>query len=132
MSVAFYIVPEREIEGFDCFVNGKAVAHASEKKLAKICQSLGVKPLTSFYSQDPEELAALLEGEGLEAGGYPDQEWFEAEEGVTTVAALIGYLRTNPEKLSDAEAVLDDLEQYKRVLERLASERVRWYLALDF
>ena len=65
MSVAYYIVPRQEIEGFDHFVNGKAVARANEKKLDTICNSLGVTPLSAFISQDPEELTDFLEEEDL-------------------------------------------------------------------
>ncbi len=131
MGLAYYIVPESEIEGFDCFVNGKAVAHANEKKLTRICQSQGVKPLNSFYSSDPEEMAAFLEGEGVAAPDLPATEWFEPEAGLATVIALCEHLRTNPRKLNDSDAVLADLEEYRRVLERLVSEGVRWYLAID-
>jgi len=132
MSVAYYIVPEKEIEEFDCFVDGKAVAHVSEEKLEKLCKALGVKPLTHFFRQVPEELAELLEADNPDSENYPAQEWFDAQEGITTVAALIDYLKANPADLENSKKVAEDLEEYLGILEHLAAEKIRWNLALDF
>ena len=38
MSVAYFIVIKPEIEGFDPFVNGKAIAKVNEKALTRIIQ----------------------------------------------------------------------------------------------
>ena len=71
MSVAYYIIPEREIEGFDPFVNGKALGHADEKALANLCQQLNVVPLTNFLSEDPDELEEFFADEGIEVAETP-------------------------------------------------------------
>ena len=133
MSVAYYIALKDEIPGFDPFVNGKAIAHADEKTIAKYCSALKVKPLTEFISQNPEELADFMEGEGIEApDGPPEEQWFEAKDGLKTVRALKQYLTDNPTALMNSKAVCDDLSEFETVLERIEKEGVLWHLAVDF
>ena len=67
MSLAWYIVLEREIEGFDHCVNGKAIAHAGEL-LDTAAKEAGVQPLLHFLSAAPDELASLVECEGIDLG----------------------------------------------------------------
>lgn len=132
MSVAFYIVPKNEIEGFDHFVNGKAIGHASEETLNAICNSLGVKPLHDFISQDSNELAEFFEDEELAEMPQLEQQWFQASDGLATVNALLEHLAANPGAIANATAILEDLKEYQAVLKRFAQEDTQWYLALDF
>lgn len=133
MSVAYYIVLERDIEGFDPFVNGKALGHCNDRALTKLCQKLKVKPLLEFASQDPEEIADLIEDAGVE---MPDEltatQWFDPAAGLATVRALVAHLAKEPVDLKNGAAIADDLAEYAVVLERLEKEGVRWYLALDY
>ena len=133
MSVAYYIVLEDEVPGLDPFVNGKAIAHAGEKTLAALCRSLGVRPLTDFVSEDPDELAGLLDDDGFDMpGDWPQVEWFDADQGLATVRALQRHLVANPDALHDAEAIVGELVEYALVLEHARDAEVRWRLALDF
>lgn len=132
MSVAYYIVPEFEIDGFDHFVNGKAIGHVSESRLRDICKSLNVTSLHEFVSQDPAELAEYFDDDSL--GDVPglEQQWFSPDDGLETVSALSSHLQAHPEIIKNAAGVIEDLEEFKSVLTRLQAEDVRWYLALDF
>lgn len=133
MSVAYYIVLKSEIAGFDPFVNGKAVAHANDKTLATICASLKVKPIAEFVSQDPGELAELIEDAGVDVPDeLPEEQWFKAEEGLATVRAIIKHLSENPKALKNSTAVVEELQEYELVLERLQKEGVLWHFAVDF
>ena len=49
MSVACYVVLERKIPGFEIFINGKALGHASEL-LDSLAKDEGVLPLSDFFS----------------------------------------------------------------------------------
>jgi hypothetical protein len=132
VSVAYYIVPEREIDGFDHFVNGKALGRANEKALVKLCKQLNVTPLTGFLSQDPDELAEFIEDEGVEVPeSLPAEEWFDASAGLETVRALLQHLASEPKALKNSEAIIEDLRECEAVLARLAKENLRWHLALD-
>jgi hypothetical protein len=132
MSVAYFIVPEREIDGFDHFVNGKALAQANEKTLEQLCKQLGVMSLTDFLSQDSDEIAAFLEDEGLDTPEeLPTEQWFEPREGLRTVRALLQHLAVEPKAIKNAKAIVEDLREYEAVLSRLEKEEILWHLALD-
>lgn len=81
MGAAYFIVSEEPIEGFDTFVDGKALAHASDQ-LDTLAEAAGVRPLMDFFSMDPQEVDAifddLLAAEGefgdLEAGLADDDD----------------------------------------------------------
>ena len=133
MSLAYYIVLNPEIVGFDAYVNGKALANADQQSLAKICQTLGVRPLEEFLSQNADELAEFLEDEDIEAPNQLEAEqWFSAEDGLATVHALSKYLSENPKALKKVSAIREELDEYAAVLERVKQEKVQWHLAIDF
>ena len=133
MSVAYYIVPESEIQDFEHFVNGKALGHCDEARLNEICEMLNVQPLMEFYSEDPEELAELMEFiDGEAPTEVPPLEWFDPADGLRTAQALIEHLTASPEALEGSAEILDDLKEFEGVLSRLVQEKIRWYLALDY
>jgi hypothetical protein len=53
-----------QIEGFDHFVNGKALARAGEL-LDAMAKKIGTKPLMDFWSAAPEELNGIAEDLGV-------------------------------------------------------------------
>jgi hypothetical protein len=56
MSVALYIVLERQILGFDHQVNGNALGRAG-KLLDVLAERAGTKPLLQFFSASPQEMS---------------------------------------------------------------------------
>ncbi len=133
MSLAYYIVPERDLPTRDYFVNGKALAHVPEKILNRICTELGIRTFEEFFSQDPEEARALLEENDIEIPeeGLPEEKWFKATEGLKTVRTLLRHLEANPKALRNSADVVSDLREFEAVLARLAKARIRWHLAID-
>ena len=117
MSAALYIVLERQIEGFDPFVNGKALSR-EEEELDAIARNLGVTPLMGFYSASEEEAEEF----GLETG---PETWFTAEQGLATVNALLAHVEGK-------DAVSADLQEFARVLEEARKQQVRWHLGVDY
>ena len=132
MSVAYFIVTEREIDGFDPFVNGKSVGRLSDKKLERLCEAAGVAPLQQFLSQNPDELADFLHDEGIEYETLPSEEWYEASVGLDAVNTLIAYLQGESEAFPDKHNVIEDLQEFSNVFVRLQEEGVKWHLAIDF
>lgn len=133
MSVALYIVTQREIEGLDTFVDGKAIGRASEKTLDRICQSIGQPSLYHFVSQDPQELDEFMEDAGLDLPeDLPPEQWFRPEEGHQCIAALLAFLQDNPDAIENADAIAQDLVEYLAVLDALAPHGVLWHFAVDF
>jgi hypothetical protein len=131
MSVALYIVAEKEIEGFDLFVNGKAVGRSNH--MEKLAKKAGFTPLMDMVSHDPEEMRGLIE----DAGGDPDEmdipeeQWFPAKQGLDAVVAHIEYLQKNPKAINNTAEILDDLREFETVLKRLVKEKVRFHFAID-
>ena len=133
MSAALYIVLEKPIEGFKHFVNGKALAHASEL-LDTLAKKIGTKPLMNFWSAAPEELNGMAEDLGVtmkvNARPFSSERWFAATDGLATVQAL--RAAASAEKIVNLERVLADLDEFERVLNEANEKGVGWHLAVDF
>jgi hypothetical protein len=130
-----YIVVEGEDPGFDIFVNGRALAR-NEDAVEKLALSLGVRPLIEFFSADENSMSLLLE-EG--AGNkdlikrLPPSQWYFGSEGLATVRALLESLRDEPHKLgTEGPQVLEELEDYARVLAKTEERGLRWHLAVSW
>ncbi|MFZ4766639.1 MAG: hypothetical protein ACOYMN_16930, partial [Roseimicrobium sp.] len=67
MGVAHYIVLEREIDGLDTMMDGKALADHLET-LDVAAEELGVRPLSEFFSIDPDEADDFMDEDDEEAG----------------------------------------------------------------
>jgi hypothetical protein len=130
-----YIVVEGEDPGFDIFVNGRALAR-HEDALEKLALALGVRPLIEFFSADENSMSLLIE----EGAGNPElikrlppPQWYFGCEGLETVEALVEALRYEPQKLgSEGPLVLEELEEYDRVLQKTDARGLRWHLAVSW
>ena len=118
MSVAYFIVLERDIEGFDPFVNGKALGHANEKALEKLCAKLNVTPLAAFLSQDPEMLEDFLEEEDVDVPddlphikndvGRSNERWIESRRAWTGADALAEFVATTDARIAGLRDLDDE------------------------
>jgi hypothetical protein len=136
MSAAFFIVLDRENPGFDTMVNGKFLSKDS-KRLEKVAESLGIRPLEEYVSYSPEEARAMMADFGsspeeIEAVKLPEQQWFDAQEGLDCVATLSKHIMANPKAVKNAKGVLADLQEYKEVFEKARAVGARWNLQVDF
>jgi hypothetical protein len=135
MSASMYIVVEGEDPGYDIFVNGHALAR-NEDALEKLAARIGVKPLLEFFSADQNSMALLLEegaGDPEWAKTLPPPQWFSPDDGLISIRALASYLRSEPATLGTETAeVLEELEQYVRVLEKTSTRSLRWQLAVSW
>ena len=127
LSVAWYIVLERETPGFDHSVNGKAVAKASAQ-LDSFAKEKVLPPLMSFFSISPEELAGFAEDHGVSLEQSPSEKWFSADDGLKTVNGLID----GAEKHKLDARVIADLREFQTVLEVAKQHDIGWHLAVDF
>lgn len=128
LSLAYYIVLEREIPGFDHAVNGKALAKSS-KRLDSIAKEKSLPTLMNFFSISADELAGFAGEHGVSLRQPPPSEkWFSADDGLKTVNGLIDAVAR--EKL-DAR-IIADLQEFKTVLEAARRNGVAWHLAVDF
>lgn len=130
-----YIVVEGEDPGYDIFVNGRALAR-NEDALERLALRLGTRPLIEFFSADENSMSLLIE----EGAGNPDliqrlppPQWYEAEDGLASVEALLHALRDDPQQLgTEGAGVVAELDEYARVLRRAAQAGDRWHLAVSW
>ena len=130
-----YIVVEGEDPGFDIYVNGRALAR-QEAGIERLAHTLRVRPLLDFFSADENSMALLIE----EGAGNPDllhrlppPQWYQPEEGLTTVRALIEALEQEPRRIGkESAAVLSELMEYQRVLTKTGERNLRWHLAFSW
>lgn len=135
MSASMYIVVEGEDPGYDIFVNGHALAR-NEDALEKLAMRLGVKPLLEFFSADENSMALLLEegaGDPEWAKTLPPPQWFSPEDGLETISALVEFLKESPAAFgSETMPIVNELEEYERVLLKTSQRNLRWQLAVSW
>ena len=135
MAASQYIVVEGEDPGFDIFVNGHALAR-NEDALERLAESLGVAPLLQFFSADENSMCVLLEqgaGDPDWAHHLPDPQWFDPADGLTSIRAMIEFLRKSPTALgSETQPVLIELREYEMVLSKTLRYNLRWHLAVSW
>ena len=129
MSSALYIILERKIPGAETLVNGKSLAKLNEE-LEAMAKSLGVMPLMNFFSISKEEVVSLAEEFSVSLSTNAEEKWFEAEEGLRTVNALLANLSGS--KLDDVVRLEADLREFASVLELAKANGVRWHLGVDY
>jgi hypothetical protein len=132
MGVAIYAVVKDkspELEPLVIGISGKALARAIEDVEA-IAQEASITPLMQFCSQDPAEIEDLLgdEGEGVD---LPDEQWFDARDGLATVRALLESLRRSPARVDDAGEVITDLAAIERLLVAADRAGTSFHVAID-
>jgi hypothetical protein len=109
VSLAYYISLQNKDPGFDIFVNGKAIAHASDQ-LGEISKAIGVTPIDEFHGK----------------------KWHDPDVGLKTVYALMAYLKENPSALSDTEEIVDDLKEWEDVLQKARAASIKWKMKIDY
>ncbi|QMV17357.1 hypothetical protein GOB94_00485 [Granulicella sp. 5B5] len=135
MAASMYIVVEGEDPGYNIYVNGRILAR-HEGQVEQLAVRLGVQPLLEFFSADENSMALLIE----EGAGNPDllprlppPQWYQAEDGLKTVSALVGAVEADPEMMgADGEELLRELREYELVLLKTAERGLRWHLAVSW
>lgn len=128
---SYYVILEREIPGFDVYVNGHALSKESNR-LERLGKQIGVKPLLSFFSVSQGELTSLLDGADpadLDIKSEKEQ-WFSAEDGLNTVRALMDHLRKT--QSTDKGQLINELREFERVLVAAHEQNIGWHLGIDY
>jgi hypothetical protein len=133
MGLGWHVVLERElpVPAFDP-AQGRSLIFF-QHELDELARRLELEPLTRFVSAVPDRVAEYLREQGLDPEKFPvpEEEWFEATEGLATVRGLVAHLRTMPKSVTDAGRVLRDLDAVERVLVLAVGEGIRFHLASD-
>ena len=92
---------------------------------------MGIQSADDFVSQNPEEAAAFI----TDHGGDPDEidlppeNWHDAEAGLEWVRAMLDHLERKEPSLQD---LIEDLNEYRELLSKLAADELRWHFSIDF
>jgi hypothetical protein len=131
MSAALFITLQREIPGIDAStVSGKALSRNLDW-LNQVCKQSKVRTMDELISLNPRDVAEFLRGEGEVPDGLslPQEQWFEPEDGLRTIGALLEH----SESVKATErSLLEDLRACKRVLEAAQQHHVRFHFSVDF
>ena len=131
MGVAYYIAVDQDDLDIISDIDGKSVAKAMEA-LTALATELGVPSLESFMGQSMDDMADLLD-EDFEMEDDVDGEavWFEPQEGIAVIDALLNALTVEPGRIKNAGRVIKDLESYKAALVAAENSGAKWHLAID-
>jgi len=145
MGIMTFVTLEKPIRGLKDDMSGKALAWC-QLQIDALARRLGLQSLDDFISCPPEDLAELMEdlktptGEAIE---LPEEQWFDAEDGLGTVRGLLAHLRENPAAIAKldrvdrddpglGDAVVEDLESAERLLSAAAKRKVRFHLTCTY
>lgn len=129
---AFYIVLQEKIPGVDAVgLEGRALSRHSAK-MESLAKAGGVTPLLKFFSATETELDALLEDHVIpnQAASEVKEAWFPAREGLRTVDTLLKVL--SAQSAPENSTLVQELMEFRRVLESAETQNVRWHLGIDY
>ena len=130
MSVTLYISLQRPIKGVKPNAGDRVLILLAERELKVAARKLKVRPLEDFFSYDLSDISGLLDNGGERKLTGPPVQWFEPEEGLRTIQALLRYVEQNAPVMLDGEDrtkdMLDELRDCEAVLARAARSGVKF------
>lgn len=96
---------------------GKALLYYHHQ-IDDLATDVGVTPLSAFFRPDRAGVAAFLRSQGVEPDedALPEEDWFEAYDGLVTVRGLLDRLRADSGAVPQGEKVVADLEEIEGAL----------------
>lgn len=134
MGVTIYPVINIDADWTESKTDGKILAKAMHH-LEKVAKMKKVKTLYQFFSMDREQFICDVLGgdaddpESFEESKVRGETWFEPQEGLETINGLIDYLYGKPNEIENPLGVIDDLMEFRNILEKARDKGLKWYLA---
>ena len=118
--VQFFLELEPNIP--DLYFESSAFADAGTY-LDSIADKLKIKSVYEFFSYAGQD--------DLCPPGYEETDvpWFDPQEGIDWINAVIAHLRATPSAVEDTEQLVGDLTNCKRVLHKAQAAGAKWHLA---
>ncbi len=126
MGISYYIALDRKVT-FNTLVNGRSFAREVDS-INRICEELGIPTSYDFLDMSAEA-ASFGVDPGLPA---VQPKWFSCAEGLKWVDSLYAYIDEHPNSLENRAAVLEDLDEFKLVLNNAKRRKVNWHLRIDY
>lgn len=118
MAGGWHVLLESDLPGVSPSRDaGKALLYYHHQ-IDDLATDLGVTPLSSFFRPDRVGVAAFLRSQGVEPDedALPEEDWFEAYDGLLTVRGLLDRLREDLAAVPQGDKVVADLEEIERTL----------------
>jgi hypothetical protein len=129
MGIAFCVIFKKDVPPHGKVGADNIALAKGHEKLDAVAEANGLRTLGGFLSQDPEELADMMDMD-VEEVGAPPEEWFAATDGLTAVQALMAHLRSNPKAVARTKEMLGELEQVETELAAAARSKVKFHFSL--
>lgn len=129
MGVAFCVVFKKAVKPHGTLGGDNMALAKGYEKLDKVAEANGLRTLDSFLSQDPDELADLMDMD-VEEMDAPPEEWFAATDGLKAVQSLIAHLKANPKAVAKATEMLGELKEVEKELTAAAKAKVKFHFSM--
>jgi hypothetical protein len=108
----------------DLFFESSAFAWAG-KYLDSVADQLKIKSVFELFSSAAQN--------DLCPPGYEETEvpWFDPEEGISWLDAVIRHVRANPAAVENAEELVQDLTECQDVLRKAKAAGSKWHFVMD-
>ena len=119
MGVSFYPRVENTPEDWTRQISGKALARYYDR-LQRLIKKQGHRDLMAFYVPHAEEMTAS-----------DREEWFNPMEGIGIIEAMTKVLEERRTEFDSYDRLMEDLQDFRTILDRAAAIGRRWNLAMD-
>lgn len=125
MGVAVYPRIENTNADWVHDISGKALAKGMDT-LFKLIKKHGFKNLIDYYASSQEEL------EDLNLEEKAESVWFDPVEGLALIDAMMSAFKDNQALFTRPDHLENDLKAFRAILNRAASEGLRWNLGMSY
>lgn len=119
-----YLALDNPEPGFDAHFESSTFADASED-LEAIESQLGIKSHFDLFSYAAQNSLCEPEDEETEIP------WFDAQEGIDWLAAMIAHIRQHPSSVQRCEQLANDLTACQDVLRKAKGIAAKWHFEMD-
>ena len=125
MGVAVYPRIENTTADWVHEISGKALSKGMDR-LFKLIKKEGLKDLMDYYVPSQEDF------DDWNVDKKAEVVWFNPMEGLTLIEAMSRAFQEHRCEFENPEHLENDLESFRRILERAASEGLRWNLGMSY
>src|SRR6516165_3626954 len=107
MAGGWHVRLQHDLPGVEISTRSGVTLLYLQHQIDELAQRLDLRPLSRFFSTNPESVSAYLAEQGLNPADFdlPDEEWHDAAEGLETVRGLLVAIRAEPESIPKSDKI---------------------------
>ncbi|MGV3755075.1 MAG: hypothetical protein ACO1QS_06810 [Verrucomicrobiota bacterium] len=125
MGVAVYPRIENTSADWAFDINGKALSRGMER-LFKLIKRQGYKDLMDYFVPSQDDLDEWQVDQKAEIT------WYNPAEGLALIEAMTQAFHAHRDQFENPEQLEEDLNCFRKILDRAASEGLRWNLGMSY